>query len=152
MIQLRAWKIVLVVLAAVFGLVFTLPNLLPASVTDVLPAPFAKRLHLGLDLQGGSYLLLEVDQASLRAEQLANIAEDARRALGDGNIAFSGLGVANGQVQARINNPGQVNAAVDLLRSKLSQPRAPARRSRSAIRRRPGVSSPPRPCSSPSRW
>ncbi len=122
MIQLRAWKIVLVVLAAVFGLVFTLPNLLPTSVTDHIPAPFNKRLNLGLDLQGGSYLLLEVDQASLRAEQLANITEDARRTLGDGNIGFSGLGVANGQVQAHINAPAQVDAAVSLLRSKLAQP------------------------------
>ena len=121
MIQLRAWKIVLVVLAAVFGLVFTLPNLLPASVTDVLPAPFAKRLNLGLDLQGGSYLLLEVDQASLRAEQLANVTEDARRVLGAADIAFTGLGVQNGRVQARIGDAGRVNAAVDLLRSKLSQ-------------------------------
>ncbi len=122
MIQLRAWKIVLVVLAAVFGLVFTLPNLLPTSVTDHVPAPFNKRLNLGLDLQGGSYLLLEVDQASLRAEQLANVTEDARRTLGDAGIAFSGLGVTGGQVQAHINDPGQVGRAVDLLRSKLAQP------------------------------
>ena len=122
MIQLRAWKIVLVILAAVFGLVFTLPNLLPTSVTDVMPAPFNKRLNLGLDLQGGSYLLLEVDQASLRAEQLANITEDARRTLGDANIAFSGLGVTDGQVQAHINDAGQVSNAVNLLRTKLAQP------------------------------
>ncbi len=122
MIQLRAWKIVLVVLAAMFGLVFTLPNLLPASVTDAIPAPFNKRLNLGLDLQGGSYLLLEVDQASLRAEQLANVTEDARRTLGEGNIGFSGLGVANGQVQAHINDPVQVANAVNLLRTKLVQP------------------------------
>jgi preprotein translocase subunit SecD len=120
MIQLRAWKVILVVLAAVFGIVFTLPNLLPGSVS--LPGPLGKRLNLGLDLQGGSYLLLEVDQASLRSEQLANITEDARRTLGDANIAFTGLGVQNGRVQARVTNAGQVNQAVDLLRSKLSQP------------------------------
>ena len=121
MIQLRAWKVVLVVLAAVFGIVFTLPNLLPAQVTDHMPGAVFKRLNLGLDLQGGSYLLLEVDQGSLRAEQLANVTEDARRALGEANIAFTGLGVRGGEVQARITNPAQVNAAVDLLRSKLSQ-------------------------------
>ena len=122
MIQLRAWKVVLVVLAAVFGIVFTLPNLLPASVTDHMPGAISKRLNLGLDLQGGSYLLLEVDQASLRAEQLANLTEDARRTLGDANIGFTGLGVQNGRVQARIANAGQVGQAVDLLRSKLGQP------------------------------
>ncbi len=121
MIQLRTWKIVLVALAAVFGVVFTLPNLLPASLTSSLPPPFGQRLNLGLDLQGGSYLQLQVDQASLRAEQLANLTEDARRTLNDGHIGFTGLGVANGQVQARIDAAAQVNAAADLLRNKLSQ-------------------------------
>ncbi len=121
MIQLRPWKIVLVVLAALFGVVFTAPNLLPASLTSGLPAPLGQRLNLGLDLQGGSYLQLQVDQASLRAEQLANLTEDARRTLGDAHISFTGLGVINGQVQARIDAAVQVNAAADLLRSKLSQ-------------------------------
>ncbi len=126
MIQLRPWKVILVVLAALFGVVFTLPNLLPTSVTDHLPAAFAKRLNLGLDLQGGSYLLLEVDQASLRSEQLANVAEDARQTLTAAKIAFSGLGVVNGQVQAHIDNAAQAGAALDLLRSKLAQPNAQA--------------------------
>jgi preprotein translocase subunit SecD len=120
MIQLRTWKVVLVVLAAVFGLVFTLPNLLPTSVTDHLPAGLAKRLNLGLDLQGGSYLLLEVDQPSLRAEQLGNVMEDARNALSAANIAFSGLSIVNGQVQLRVTDPNQVSNAVSLLRSKLA--------------------------------
>ena len=121
MIQLRAWKVVLVVLAAVFGLVFTLPNLLPTSVTDHMPGLLAKRLNLGLDLQGGSYLLLEVDQASLRSEQLSNITEDVRRTLGDANIAFNGLGQQNGRVAVQVTNPAQQNQALDLLRSKLVQ-------------------------------
>ena len=124
MIQLRTWKIVLVALAAVFGAVFTLPNLLPVSLTEHLPAPLGQRLNLGLDLQGGSYLQLQVDQASLRAEQLANLSEDARRTLGDANIGFTGLGVQNGQVQLRVDAAAQVNTAADLLRSKLSQQNA----------------------------
>ena len=61
MLQLRPWKIALVVIAAIIGIVFTLPNLVPASATAGWPGLFSQRLNLGLDLQGGSYLLLEVD-------------------------------------------------------------------------------------------
>ena len=121
MIQLRTWKVVLVLLAAVFGLVFTLPNALPTSVTDHMPALLSKRLNLGLDLQGGSYLLLEVDTDSLHKEQLTNLTEDVRRTLTDGSIGFTGLGVAGDTVRVRLNNQGQVGAATSLLRSKLVQ-------------------------------
>ena len=71
MLQLRPWKVALVVFAFVFGVVFTLPNLLPRAVTDGLPSwvPTA-RLNLGLDLQGGSYLMQEVDTVALKQEKL----------------------------------------------------------------------------------
>ena len=123
MIQLRPWKVTLVVLAFVFGLVFTLPNLLPMSVTSAVPAWAAQRLNLGLDLQGGSYLLLEVDTEALRAEQLTNLTEDVRRTLQGLNIGFTGLAPANGAVRVDVTNPAQVDAATTALR-KLSQPLA----------------------------
>ena len=58
MLALSRWKIVLVLGSLLFGLIFTLPNLLPESTLASLPswAPH-QRLSLGLDLQGGSYLL-----------------------------------------------------------------------------------------------
>lgn len=121
MIQLRTWKVVLVVLAAVFGVVFTLPNALPKSVTDHLPAAFAQRLNLGLDLQGGSYLQLQVDSVSLKSEQLNNLTEDVRRTLGDGKIGFTGLAVSGDVVKLRVNDAAQVTPVVNLLRSKLAQ-------------------------------
>ena len=55
MLKLSRWKVALVVLAGIFGLVFTLPNLLPASAVASLPGFMRQRLNLGLDLQGGSY-------------------------------------------------------------------------------------------------
>ncbi|MGH6967094.1 MAG: protein translocase subunit SecD, partial [Phenylobacterium sp.] len=58
MMNVSRWKVLLVVLATVFGLLFTLPNMLPANVRDRLPAFMPKKvLNLGLDLQGGSSLL-----------------------------------------------------------------------------------------------
>ena len=70
MLHLSRWKILLVVLATVFGIVWTVPNLLPRETTDKWPAWINQRLNLGLDLQGGSYLLLEVETDAIRRETI----------------------------------------------------------------------------------
>ncbi len=109
MIQLRPWKIVVVALAVVFGLLFSLPNAVPAGkLPGWLPG---QRLNLGLDLQGGSYLLLEVDLDSLRKEQLTNDTEEVRQALQKKQIFFTGLGVVGDHVSVRISNPAQFDDA-----------------------------------------
>ena len=119
MIQLRTWKIAAVVFAAIFGILFSLPNAFPAGkLPGFLPQ---QRLNLGLDLQGGSYLLLEVDLEALRKEQLTNLVEDARRALQNQQIQFTGLAVAGDRVSVHISDPTKVGAAyTELL--KLSAP------------------------------
>ncbi|HEY2662681.1 MAG TPA: protein translocase subunit SecD [Caulobacteraceae bacterium] len=122
MLPLPRWRVVLCVLATLFGVIFTLPNLLPQNVLDASPswAPHQK-INLGLDLQGGSYLLLEVDTNALLKERLTNLVEDVRTTLRDKQIIFSGLGQANGSVTVRINDPSQVQAAVQALQG-LGQP------------------------------
>ncbi len=121
MLKLSRWKVTLVVLATLFGIVFTVPNLLPASVTASLPGALRQKLNLGLDLQGGSYLLLEVDTAALQKQKLTNLTEDARRELGTLGAAFSGLGVVGDTVQVRITDSTKLDAAQAAL-AKLAQP------------------------------
>ena len=121
MIQLRPWKIALVALAVVFGLLFSLPNAVPAgALPGWLPS---QRLNLGLDLQGGSYLLLEVDLDSLHKEQLTNVTEGVRQALQKKQIFFSGLGLVGDHVNVRITQAGQVDDAFAEI-NKLAQPLA----------------------------
>jgi SecD/SecF fusion protein len=118
MIQLRPWKIVLVALAVVFGLFFSLPNALkPGALPGWMPS---QRLNLGLDLQGGSYLLLEVDLDALKKEQLTTLVEDVRRTLQTKQILFTGLAVAGDHVNVRISDPARVDEAFAEI-SKLSQ-------------------------------
>lgn len=122
MLSLSRWKIVLVTLSVIFGIVFTLPNLLPQKTLDALPGWVPKqKLNLGLDLQGGSYLLYEVDTNALRAERVGNLVEDARNSLRTAGIPFSGLAESNGAVVVRIDDASKVNAAVTELR-KLGSP------------------------------
>ena len=125
MMNLARWKVIVVVLATVFGLLFTLPNLLPANVRDSLPAFMPKStLHLGLDLQGGSDLLYSVDTVALRNERLTNMAEDVRTTLRDKQYAFTDLAVTNGAIGVRITDPTQLNDAVVRLRSTVGAPLA----------------------------
>ena len=117
MMTLARWKVILVLLATILGLLFTLPNLLPAKVRDSLP-PFMpkKTLNLGLDLQGGSYLLYSVDTAALKTEKLNNMTEDVRTTFRDKQIAFTDLVNANGQITLRITDPSQLSDALNDLR------------------------------------
>jgi preprotein translocase subunit SecD len=118
MITVSRWRIILVVIATIYGILFTLPNLLPASMRENLPGFLPKQaLNLGLDLQGGSYLLYEVDTVALRQEKLTNLVEDVRTLLRDEEIEFSGLGVVNGEVTVRITDPGKVEAAARVFRN-----------------------------------
>lgn len=91
MMTLSRWKLILVAMAVVFGLLFALPNVLPQTVRDNLPGFMPREtLNLGLDLQGGSYLLLEVDTDALRTERLTNMVEDIRSQLGKSGLLFPG--------------------------------------------------------------
>ncbi len=57
-------------LIILFGLLSALPNLLPDSVLQKLPEWYTQnQLTLGLDLRGGSHLLLEVDTSELTANK-----------------------------------------------------------------------------------
>jgi preprotein translocase subunit SecD len=123
MMALSRWKIIAVVLAVAFSVLFALPNVLPASVRDSLPGGMPKQtLNLGLDLQGGSSILLEVDTAALRRERLTNMVEDVRNLLRREEVAFSDLGVANGAIVVRITDPAQLNTAQNLLRNNIGAP------------------------------
>jgi preprotein translocase subunit SecD len=123
MLSLSRWKVLAVVLSVVLGVLFTLPNMLPASTRASLPDFFPKSaLNLGLDLQGGSHLMFEVDTAALRAERLTNTVEDVRTQLREAEIEFTDLGVVNGAVSVRITDPGKLSEAVRTLRNTVGMP------------------------------
>lgn len=116
MLALPRWKVIVCIIAVLFGLAFTAPNVIPQQTLDAMPGWLPKaKLNLGLDLQGGSYLLLEVDTDALKAEKLNNLLEDTRTTLAGKQIATTGLGLSNGVVTATLANPGQADAAFQAL-------------------------------------
>ena len=107
-------KTTLILAVCALGVLLCLPNLFPAP-SDSIPWP---RVRLGLDLQGGSYLLLEVDTAAVTRERLDSIADSARSAL-LGKVQFRPptTDPAQGRVIVRIVNPAQVADATRLLQT-----------------------------------
>jgi preprotein translocase subunit SecD len=122
MLRLSRWKVILVILAVLFGVVFTLPNALPQKTLDSLPGWVPKqKLNLGLDLAGGSSLLMEVDTKALKAERLTNLIEDVRNNLHQENIAFDNLHQQGDAVVVHIASAADMDKAFPAL-AKLSQP------------------------------
>jgi len=112
MVHLSRWKVILLVLSLLFGLAFAYPNLLSPAQRDALPGWVpSSGLNLGLDLQGGSYLLLEVDVPAMREKRLSNMREDARMVLGEANIGISNIAREDAGIVVTLSNPTQQQAA-----------------------------------------
>ncbi len=111
MIQLSRWKIIVLVLSLVLGVLFALPNVLTQSQRDTLPGFMPKAtLNLGLDLRGGSQLMLEVDVAALKAERINNLMEEARVTLNDQKIPILNF-AAEGNGALLTVDPANTDAA-----------------------------------------
>src|SRR5579872_4491348 len=116
MLALSRWKIAVVLASVIFGLLFSLPNVLPDSVLSQWPSFLPhQRLNLGLDLQGGSSLLYEVDTDALKKERLNDLQEEASQELRDAQVQFSGLNSTTGVVALKITDLGQMDAAATAL-------------------------------------
>ncbi len=126
MLQFPAWKIGLVLAVCLAGLILAAPNTIPRGVADRLPEWLPhKQISLGLDLQGGSYLLLEVDVEAMVRERLEDLVQATRQALREKRIGYRGLGIRQGQVAVQVREAGDVQQAVESLR-KLATPLQPS--------------------------
>jgi len=117
MIHLSRWKVILLALSFVFGLFFAYPNVLTAEQKAALPGWLPKSgVNLGLDLQGGSYLLLEVDVPAMREKRLTNLGEDARTVLGEVGIETAGIAQAGSGVVVTLADPATMDRALEAMR------------------------------------
>ena len=121
MIHLSRWKVILLALSFAFGLLFAYPNLLSAEQKAALPGWLPKSgVNLGLDLQGGSYLLLEVDVPAMREKRLTNLGEDARTVLGEAGIDISGIEREGAGVVVTLADPAATDRALEAMRGLVS--------------------------------
>lgn len=117
MLQFSAFKKTLVIMICLVGVLYASPNLIRGDFASDLPtfAP-GKKVSLGLDLQGGSYLLLQVDLNVVISEYLESITSSVRQQLRKGKIGYKGLGASRSSVVLTIRQKGDFEKAKELLR------------------------------------
>lgn len=121
MINVPRWKILLVLLLSALALAYAAPNLLAPKTRDWLAASMPgvlphQSVNLGLDLRGGSHLLLEVDLDAVITDYTAALQDEVRGALRKAKIAYTELGLRDGGVFVRLTDPTQLDAAVEAVR------------------------------------
>ncbi|MEC7651143.1 MAG: protein translocase subunit SecD [Pseudomonadota bacterium] len=113
MLKFESWKKLLVLLVTALGIAYAAPNLLPGEGGSggVLPG---QKINLGLDLQGGSHLLLRVDMDAVATERLESVAETIRQEFRASKIRFSGLDVEDGRVNVTLRNATDAPTAKEI--------------------------------------
>lgn len=117
MVYFAKWKIALVIAVCLLGVAFAAPNMFDRQTTAELPGWLPnQQISLGLDLQGGSHLLLEVEAQTVINERLESIVDSVRTSLRSERIRYTGLGIKNDAVSVNITKNEQIEQAYDLLR------------------------------------
>jgi protein-export membrane protein SecD len=112
MLQFSKFKVTIILAIVLLGIVFSAPNLISRDKLDSLPSWVPKTVvSLGLDLQGGSHLLFEVDTKALIQERLNNTVDDVRAKLRAANVGYTDLGVRDGKVQVKLRDPSAAEQA-----------------------------------------
>src|SRR5437879_2604052 len=121
MLYFTRWKALAIILTALVVCLAAVPNFFPEAKVKTWPLWAQRHLVLGLDLQGGSHILLEVDANAVKKDKLEQIRDDVRRALRDAKIGYTGLNVRNDVVEVRVSKDTDLQNALTKLRE-LSQP------------------------------
>ncbi|MDR3425190.1 MAG: protein translocase subunit SecD [Alphaproteobacteria bacterium] len=121
MIYLERWKVILIVCLCAIGVLYSAPNLLGAPRVEWLrahtPSFFPNQtVNLGLDLRGGSYLLLQVATDNVIDEHMQALVDQARAALRAAKIGYTDLGLVGNAVHFKLSNAAQSDQAKDALR------------------------------------
>src|SRR5690242_8295700 len=118
MMQIPTWSRIVTLLILLAGILIALPNALPENLRDRLPPFFPKQtVSLGLDLQGGSYLLLEVELDQVQKDRLETLLGDIRVGLRKAHIAYNGLQAQGDTVSVHILDSARLNDAKDILKN-----------------------------------
>jgi preprotein translocase subunit SecD len=121
MLYFTRWRAIGIALTALIVCLFAVPNFFPDKVVDTWPKWAQRHIVLGLDLQGGSHILLGVDTGAVRREKLEQLRDDVRRVLRDARIGYTGLQVRASTVEVRLREGSNFDEARRKL-NELSQP------------------------------
>jgi preprotein translocase subunit SecD len=118
MLKFQPWKTWTVLIICLLGVVFAAPSAVGpstfAAMARILPV---KKINLGLDLQGGSHLLLEVDIASVTTERLNGVVDALRTQLIKDHVGYSKLAVEGDHIGLILRDPAASGQVADAVRA-----------------------------------
>lgn len=125
MLHIDRWKIILTIILTVLGIAYAVPSVLPEAkqewleqhVSSLLPS---HSVNLGLDLRGGSHLLLQADTAAALRERLEFMVDAARTELRGQNIAYTALASDDNGIHFKIRYPQEDREAARKVARKLA--------------------------------
>lgn len=113
MYKLSKSRIFIIIAICLLGIFFTIPNFLPNK--DSLPK-WWQPVNLGLDLQGGSNLLLQVQVDDVIKERMGTIEDSVRQVLRENKIRYQNLRAGENDVTVKIENLNSRNKAIAAFR------------------------------------
>lgn len=118
MLYFDKWKIILVTLVCVVGVLFSVPNFFDRQTTQAWPNWVPnQQVNLGLDLQGGAHLLFQVDVDAVVEDRLENLVDGIRVELREERIGYRGLGVQGDAATLTLRDPSQRELAMAEIRT-----------------------------------
>ena len=124
MLDFPRWKIWSIWLVIAFGIIFSVPSFFPKAEVAAWPAYVPRaQINLGLDLAGGSQLLLEADVRDAAKQRLQAMEDQVTNELrrSEPRIAIGDVSTQGGRLSFMVRDPAQFDAAYERMRT-LSQP------------------------------
>ncbi|MBU6475623.1 MAG: protein translocase subunit SecD [Alphaproteobacteria bacterium] len=124
MLQFERWKVVLVLFLTVMGILYAAPDVAPPKTQAWLAKNMpgwlpSGTINLGLDLQGGSHLLLQADINSVVKDRVASMEDAARNRLRHDSIGYVDLAAKADGITFKLRHPAADHAAAYKIASNL---------------------------------
>ena len=121
MLYISRWKMWAIIATTLIICSFAIPNFFSKEIVDSWPKWAQRHIVLGLDLQGGSNILLEIDSNAVRQEKVNALRDDARRIVRENKLSPANVTVKGNTVEVRIRDGADSKLALQKLQE-LSQP------------------------------
>ncbi|MEC8425891.1 MAG: protein translocase subunit SecD [Pseudomonadota bacterium] len=121
MLYFSKFKSISILLICLLGVIFAFPNVLSQTTLNNLPKIIPhKQINLGLDLRGGSHLLVEVQSSVRASERMDDLYDEIRIELRRNKILLSDISQSNNQLKITLSDDGFKGDLLDIIES-LSQ-------------------------------
>lgn len=112
--KLSKWKIISTIFFTILAIIYVLPNFVDEGEFENLPG---QKINLGLDLRGGSHLLLDVDFENYLDEMSQTVADSVRKNLRDKKIGYKNIIAKRNDIRFELRNEKDIAEIKKIIRN-----------------------------------